>query len=192
MSALPGINPAAATLSKDDAQLQKLNMISTRGQSGKMKESEMRDVANQFENMVFRMLMKEMRKTVPENGLIEKSHSTKMYEQIADDYLVEELTKSTDLGIEGVIFKELVERNKNIVDPAEIKEQPSEFKPVNSDMIRKDELRTEDFIALPQPHTKMIGIHNPTPWIDIPQEKTGPIPIRKEHMIPSNKIDNSL
>lgn len=79
---MQGLGTANITASRDDAKIKELGMISTRAGNGKMTEKEMRKVANQFENMIFRMLMKEMRKTVPENKLMGNDHSMKMYRKL--------------------------------------------------------------------------------------------------------------
>lgn len=192
MTALPNINPAGAMTSRDDAQLKELGMISTRSKNGKMNEKEMREVANQFESMIFRVLMKEMRKTVPENKLIEQSHSMKMYQEIADDYMVDELTASNDLGIEGVIYNELVEINKNIVNPEDLQKHASEHKPIDKNKFVTTDTSTEDFIKLKQPHTDMLDIHAPQNWVDIPNQQPGFMNIENKHLIPTNKIDDGI
>lgn len=188
---VPGINTSSAATAHTDAQIKQLEMISTRSRNGKMKDKEMRDVANQFETMIFRMLVKEMRKTVPENKLMGNDHSMKMYREISDDYMVDELTASNDLGIESVIYNELYENNKNIVDPTEMEEIKPGFIPLKKGTMQVDETKKDDFIPLPQPHTDMIEIHPPAKWVDVPLNQHGFVPIQQKHFVPSNKIDNS-
>jgi len=188
---VPGLNTSSAATSHTDAQINRLEMISTRSRNGKMKEKEMREVANQFENMIFRLLVKEMRKTVPESKLMGSDHSMKMYREISDDYMVDELTASNDLGIEGVIYNELIEQNKNIVDPAEMEEQKQDFIPLRKGTLQAEETKKDELIPLPLPHTDMMEIHTPTKWMDVPTNQSGFIPIQQKHFVPTNKIDNS-
>lgn len=188
---VPGLNTSSAATSHTDAQISRLEMISTRSRNGKMSDKEMRETANQFENMIFRMLVKEMRKTVPENKLMGDDHSMKMYREISDDFMVDELTASNDLGIEGVIYNELVEQNKNIVDPAEMEEQRQGFIPLRKGIHQTQETKKDEFIPLPQPHSEMMEIHTPAKWMDVPTEQSGFIPIQQKHFVPSNKIDYS-
>lgn len=193
MDGMPGMGSANISTSRDDAKIKDLEMISTRAGNGKMNEKEMRDVANQFENMIFRMLMKEMRKTVPENKLMGNDHSMKMYQEIADDYMVEELTEGNDLGIESVIYNELYEANKNIVDPSELEQQEPGFVPLKKDMMNNlSEENEAEFVPLPMPHTEMIDIHTPQQWVDLPTEQNGFVPILQRHHIPTSKIDDSI
>lgn len=53
----------------------------------------------EFEQMFAHLLLKEMRKTVNDSSFTEKSHATKMYEQMMDESLAEQMAKSGQLGI---------------------------------------------------------------------------------------------
>ena len=190
MSGLPAFNSSSVMSSRDDAKLKQLEMISTRSKSGKMNDREMRDVANQFENMIFRLLIKEMRKTIPDNGFIQKSHAMKMYQEIADDYMIEDLTRSNDLGIEGLIYAELKEANKNIVDLDEIEPRDANFIPLKGKEQEAGEITKDQFIPLHQPHTDLIEIQQPKNWIDIPIKENGFVPLNGHSRLSSSKIDN--
>ena len=190
MNGLPSFNSSSVMSSRDDAKLKQLEMISTRSKSGKMNDREMHDVANQFENMIFRLLIKEMRKTIPENGFIEKSHAMKMYQEIADDYMMEDLTKSNDLGIEGLIYAELKEANKNIVDLDDIEQNDANFISLKGKKQEDIEFTKDEFIPLHQPHTEMMNLHQPKNWIDLPLKGSGFVPLNGHSRLSSSKIEN--
>lgn len=56
------------------------------------------DACKEFESVFLYMMLKEMKKTVPDNGLVEKSQGTKMFEE---SYL-EELAKDISTGGNGI------------------------------------------------------------------------------------------
>lgn len=106
--------------------------------------------------------------------------------------MVEELTEHNDMGIEGVIYNELYEANKNIVDPNDLGDQTPGFVPVKPELMQSQEDENNGFVPLPQPHTEMIDIHQPTNWVELTTEENGFVPIERSHHIPTTKIDDSL
>jgi len=141
-ASLPHTNP------KMDAQIEQLRMMPLRQKTG-MTEEQMREAADQFETMITRLLLKEMRKTVPsEDGLFSQTQSTKMYNDIVDDHLAEELAKNNSLGIDTLIYEELkgMQVNKDEPDTGEngfmeLSQNQNEFIPIQS---------TEEFLKLRQ------------------------------------------
>lgn len=52
-----------------------------------------------FESMFAHMILKEMRKTINDSSMVEKSHATKMYEEMMDEALAQQMGGSGQLGI---------------------------------------------------------------------------------------------
>ncbi|MBI1389649.1 MAG: hypothetical protein GC154_14520 [bacterium] len=134
-----------------DAQTEKLRMMAL-GSKGKMSEKKMRETADQFEQMIVRQLLKEMRKTVPkEDGLFgEDSHAMEMYTDMSDDALAENIATNSSLGLDQTIYEELKRKNDTLADPKDVsKEDHSDFKSLNGKYgFMNLEAKTEDFMPL--------------------------------------------
>ncbi len=52
-----------------------------------------------FEKMFVLMMLKEMRKTQNESSMVEKSHASRMYEEMMDEAMSEQMAASNQLGI---------------------------------------------------------------------------------------------
>lgn len=52
-----------------------------------------------FEKMFVHMMLKEMRKTINAGSMSEKSHATKMYEEMMDEAMAEQMAASSQLGV---------------------------------------------------------------------------------------------
>ena len=73
--------------------------------------SELRDVAEQFESVFINMMLKTMRSTIPEGqGYIEKSNATQTYETMLDEEMSKNMAKGGGLGLSDMIYKSLVKR----------------------------------------------------------------------------------
>jgi len=77
-----------------------------------------RAVADQFESIFVNMLLKSMRKTVPENSLWGGSQAHKIYTEMLDNSYAELLSKRADLGISEAILAQINRQNK-ATPPAE-------------------------------------------------------------------------
>ena len=60
-----------------------------------------------FEKMFVHMMLKEMRKTMNGSSMTEKSHATKMYEEMMDEAMAEQMASSNQLGIGSGLANEL-------------------------------------------------------------------------------------
>lgn len=52
-----------------------------------------------FEQMFVHLMLKEMRKTMNEGSFTEKSHATKMYEEMMDEALAAQMAESGQMGL---------------------------------------------------------------------------------------------
>ncbi len=68
---------------------------------------ELRESARELEAMYIFEAYKAMRKTVPENGLIEKSTSTKIFQEMLDMEMARKAAAGDGMGLGKAIFEQL-------------------------------------------------------------------------------------
>ena len=66
-----------------------------------------REALQEFEHLLAFQLLREMRKTVPENQLFGKSFASDFYHEMMDDFLAGQLAKSGQLGVARAIADQL-------------------------------------------------------------------------------------
>lgn len=67
----------------------------------------LREVANDFEEVFVNLLLKEMRKTVGDGGLIEKSYQQEAFEGMLDENYAETVADVGGLGLSDMIYEQL-------------------------------------------------------------------------------------
>lgn len=154
-----------------DGQIDMLRMKSTHSDAA-MSEEEMRKIADGFEGMIFRQLLKEMRKTVPKEGLLGESFATEMYTEIVDDHLAEQLAETHDLGLDRLIYDELKQRNSQNRKPGE--ERSTAFHSLHRDGQEPTEIKfiplagnTDDFIELHNRGQRMFQLPKRDPFMPL-------------------------
>lgn len=65
------------------------------------------EVCKEFESIFLNMMMKQMRKTVADGGLIEKSFARDMYESMQDEEVSKEMAKGRGIGLAQELYKQL-------------------------------------------------------------------------------------
>ena len=70
-------------------------------------DEKLRIAAQQFESFLIQTLIRQMRDTVPEGGLLPKSSGEKMFREIMDDQLAEDLSGRMGLGLTEAIVRQL-------------------------------------------------------------------------------------
>ncbi|OPJ56066.1 rod-binding protein [Alkalithermobacter paradoxus] len=58
-----------------------------------------------------KIMFKEMKKTVPESSMNEKSHGRKIFEELYDDELIQSTTQSSQLGLAKLIYDQFTKTN---------------------------------------------------------------------------------
>lgn len=75
------------------------------------KQEELLKACQDFEAIFTNIMLKEMRKTVGESGLIEKSRATEMFEEMYDEKLSEEISKgSNGIGVAKMLYEQMKNR----------------------------------------------------------------------------------
>lgn len=70
-------------------------------------DEKLMEVCKEFESIFLYMMLKEMKKTVPDDGLIEKSQATKIFEDMYFEELSKEMAKGNNsLGIAKMIYNQ--------------------------------------------------------------------------------------
>ncbi|SPD72670.1 hypothetical protein PITCH_A1470019 [uncultured Desulfobacterium sp.] len=109
---------------KDQIPLEGLafNLLNTKGivPSGDKKDSQLREACSELESMFIYYLLKEMRETVPKDGLFSGGKTEQMYTSFFDIQLANEIAAKRSIGISSILFDQMkssAEKN----DGAELK-----------------------------------------------------------------------
>ncbi|MEW6238129.1 MAG: rod-binding protein [Candidatus Omnitrophota bacterium] len=182
MDPLDSMNLSAAAADRTDGQLESLRMMSLQGKS-KLTDKRMKEIGDEFETLLFRQLLKEMRKTIPKDGIFEQSHATEMYNDIGDDFLAKQLAEGQEFGIDKQIYDELKEKNDKTAEPDQAPD--ASFKSLN----KKGE-GTPQFIPLNQKRDRFFPIHSQPKMMDLNRKEYDFMPLASRPRIPSDKIKN--
>ncbi|HOE10305.1 MAG TPA: rod-binding protein [bacterium] len=98
---------------RTDSEIKRLRSL-TEKSFGKMNEKQMREIAGDFKGILVRQLIKEMRNTVPQDGFLEPTHATEMYQEMADDALAKDLAGQGGFGIADLVYEQLKEIQDNL------------------------------------------------------------------------------
>ncbi|MEE9240938.1 MAG: rod-binding protein [bacterium] len=92
-----------------DLTLQKVNSLERRAEILKEKgdEAALKKFSEDFESLFLQRLLKEMRKGIPEGGLMEKSMSMEWFEQMFDEAVSNEIAKGGTIGMSQIIYEQL-------------------------------------------------------------------------------------
>ncbi len=126
-----------------------------------MDDREMRKVSREFESIMVRQLIKNMRKTATfgeDNAIFNTENSTRMYQEIADDHLADHMSASGSFGVSDLIYDFLVDQQKSLATLQDMQDKsefmslqdaggtppPEAFMPLKRDGVPKP----EDFMPL--------------------------------------------
>lgn len=70
-------------------------------------DEKLRDTCKQFESVYINILMQNMRKTVVDGGLVEKSHAREMFEGMLDEEIAKEVSKGQGMGLAQIMYDQL-------------------------------------------------------------------------------------
>ena len=180
----------AAAASSLAGQAESLRGQFRTGQPQKMDDRRMRAIADEFETLIMRQLLKEMRKTVPHEGYIEQSFSTEMYMEIVDDHLARQLAESNELGLDRMIYEELKEKNRQLVTPDALHAQPTNPDPQTK---RTDSSDTGPrFIPLTRDTESFLDLRSPGRMMELPQGRNPYLPLSSHPRVSSSRMESPL
>jgi len=67
----------------------------------------------EFESLFLNYLLKSMRASVPEGGLIDQSEESKMFKAMLDEKLADEISASGGLGLGEILYQQLKTQNNS-------------------------------------------------------------------------------
>lgn len=73
------------------------------------------EVCREFESLFLDMMLKQMRKTVPDGGLVEKSFAREMYESMQDEEIAKDMAKGGGIGLAQELYNQLSRTTRNPV-----------------------------------------------------------------------------
>lgn len=82
-------------------------------EKGSKSQEELKEACEQFEAYFLEQMFKEMRKSVPESGLIKESHGEKIFKDMLYQEYAKESAKTQSLGLAQMLFKQLSNNNDN-------------------------------------------------------------------------------
>lgn len=162
-----------------DSQAQQLKGIALNG-GKEMSDEKMREVADQFEAMIVRMMLKEMRKTVPKEGLLNESNSTQMYRDMSDDQLARHLAESGNMGLDESIYQELKDKQERLAHGGDIQSQYRSLK-------KSDD---EKFVPLEQSTEEFLSLNRGPKFMDLPEQGPDFMPLGNRTRISTSNIKN--
>lgn len=65
------------------------------------------EACRQFESIFINLMLKEMRKSIPDGGLTEKSYAREIYESMQDEKISVEMSKGQGIGLAQQLYKQL-------------------------------------------------------------------------------------
>ncbi len=79
---------------------------------GSPDDQSLMDACKEFESIFTYMMLKEMKKTVPEDGLVEKSQGTTMFEEMHLEQLAKEMSQGDNgIGIARALYDQFKQGN---------------------------------------------------------------------------------
>jgi flagellar protein FlgJ len=75
-------------------------------------DSALMDACKEFESIFMQMVIKEMRSTVPDGGLTEKSQAREMFEGLYDEEMSKEMTKNEGIGLAKMLYDSMHRKSK--------------------------------------------------------------------------------
>lgn len=103
-------------LNRTNIESNKNNINSAKGKLQRSKgDKQLLDACQQFESLFVHMMLKEMRSTVPDGGFIEKGQGTKIFEDMYDQEIAKNISKSKNqgIGLAKMIYEQMKQQRGN-------------------------------------------------------------------------------
>ena len=71
------------------------------------RDAKLRETCQGFEAIFINTLLQEMRKTVPDDGLLPTSNATRTWQQLFDNQLAETLASRQEMGVAKMLYQQL-------------------------------------------------------------------------------------
>lgn len=77
-------------------------------------DEKLMETLREFEGIFIHMMLKEMKKTVPDGGIIEKSQGTEIFEEMHIEELSKEMSKGEGMGIAKMMYQQFKSGRKKL------------------------------------------------------------------------------
>ena len=107
---LPSVGLAAASDAATDIQRQKLQSeieLAEIDKNRTERAAKLQHACEGFEAIFINTLLREMRKTVPDDGLLPTSSATRTWQQLFDNQLAETLASRQEMGVAKMLYQQL-------------------------------------------------------------------------------------
>lgn len=103
------IKPTGSYYDPADAKTQGLVSNAARGMEASKEDAELKQVCQEFESVFLYLMMKEMRKTVPESKLFHGGRAEEIFRDMMDEEISKDMAKgpSGGLGIGALLYDQL-------------------------------------------------------------------------------------
>lgn len=83
------------------------------GTASSEKNKELMEACQQFESLFLNILLKQMRKTVPDSGFVSRSMERDIYESMFDEIIAQKMASTDGFGLAEMVYRQLVQKNEN-------------------------------------------------------------------------------
>lgn len=134
-----------------------------------MSDEKLREVADLYEKHFIKEMMKQMKASLPEGGLIKKNNAEDIFQDQLDDQYSAEWNKNGSFGISDLIFQQLTERFGTKDNGLEKPVGPIEFKKP-SEMLKILDAPEQTYKINPK-NSELKNIDVKSPWAGTLQNK---------------------
>ena len=75
-----------------------------------LKDAKLRQACADFESIFIYFVLKSARKSIPENGLLESSHESKIYKSMLDEQMAQSVAKGGGMGLGQLLYEKLTDQ----------------------------------------------------------------------------------
>jgi len=134
--------------------------------TGDKQKNELKKVSQEFESLFIAQLLKVMRETIEESGLMEGGFGKSIYTDLFDQEVARSMAKRGVLGISDLLYKNLSDKNSQVgqptsTNPAPSNEAPAQTSPADSGTSSKPEPEISDLqLPVQAPVSSSFGMRN--------------------------------
>ncbi len=134
--------------------------------TGDKQKNELKKVSQEFESLFIAQLLKVMRETIEESGLMEGGFGKSIYTDLFDQEVARSMAKRGVLGISDLLYKNLSDKNSQVgqptsTNPAPPNEAPVQTSPADSGTSGKPEPEISDLqLPVQAPVSSGFGMRN--------------------------------
>ncbi|MBN2809593.1 MAG: rod-binding protein [Deltaproteobacteria bacterium] len=77
------------------------------GKSGAERDAKLQKACQGFEAIFLNVILQEMRKSIPEDGLLPTSNASRTWQQLFDNQLAENLASRQEMGVAKMLYQQL-------------------------------------------------------------------------------------